>query len=115
MTSRGVSRASADAVKVERLCARLRASDRVNSTVKEKPDDELLTHYGLAKNGVLTNLGFLLIGGAPDRASLGSAPIVQVIKYDDRELKVAKWTRDNHEFSPIELVDVIWNSVPDFR
>ena len=54
-------------------------------SVKEKTDDELLTHYGLAKGDVLTNLGVLLVGGTRDRASLGSAPIVQAIKYDERE------------------------------
>lgn len=115
MTSLGVAAANADAAKVERLCERLRSSDRVKSTVKEKSDQELINHYGLTRNGLLTNLGILLIGGASDRASLGSSPIVQAIKYDDRELKVAKWSWDDHEFSPIDLVDVIWNAVPDFR
>jgi ATP-dependent DNA helicase RecG len=115
MTSLRVPRVNADAAKVERLCAGLRASDRVKPSVKEKTDDELLTHYGLAKDDVLTNLGVLLVGGARDRASLGSAPIVQAIKYDEREVKVAKWSWDDHELSPIELVDAIWNEVPDFR
>jgi ATP-dependent DNA helicase RecG len=83
--------------------------------VKEKTDGELLTHYGLAKGDVLTNLGVLLVGGTRDRARLGSAPIVQAIKYDDRDAKVAKWSWDDHELSPIELVDVIWSEIPDFR
>ncbi len=48
MTSQGVSRAHADGAKVASLCARLRASDRVKQSVKEKTDDELLTHYGVA-------------------------------------------------------------------
>jgi ATP-dependent DNA helicase RecG len=115
MTSQGVLRASADAAKVTGLCARLRASDRVKPSVKEKTDDELLTHYGLAKGDVLTNLGVLLVGGTRDRASLGSAPIVQAIKYDEREVKVAKWSWDDRDLSPIELIDAIWSEVPDFR
>ena len=115
MTSQGVPRANADAAKVASLCARLRASDRVKPSVKEKTDDELLTHYGLAKGDLLTNLGVLLVGGTRDRASLGSAPIVQAIKYDEREVKVAKWSWDDRELSPIELVDAIWSEVPDFR
>lgn len=115
MTSLGASRASADAAKVESLCARLRASDRVKPSVKEKTDDELLTHYGLAKDDVLTNLGVLLVGDRGARASLGSAPIVQAIKYDEREVKVAKWSWDDRTQSPIELVDTIWNEVTDFR
>jgi ATP-dependent DNA helicase RecG len=115
MTSQGVPRANADAAKVASFCARLRASDRVKPAVKEKTDDELLTHYGLAKGDVLTKLGVLLVGGQPDRAGLGSAPIVQAIKYDEREVKVAKWSWDDHERSPIELIDAIWNEIPDFR
>ena len=115
MTSLGVLRASADATKVASLCARLRASDRVKPSVKEKTDDELLTHYGLAKGDLLTNLGVLLVGSRQDRASLGSAPIVQAIKYDEREVKVAKWSWDDHELSPIELIDAVWSEVPDFR
>ena len=115
MTAQGVARTGADAAKVGSLCARLRASDRVKPSVKEKTDDELLMHYGLAKGNVLTNLGVLLVGGTRDRASLGSAPIVQAIKYDEREVKVAKWSWDDRTLSPIELVDVIWSEVPDFR
>ena len=115
MTSLRVARASADAAKVTSLCERLRASDRVKLSVKEKTDDELLTHYGLAKGDVLTNLGILLVGDRHARASLGSAPIVQAIKYDEREVKVSKWSWDDRTQSPIELVDAIWNEVTDFR
>ncbi|MCL4761454.1 MAG: putative DNA binding domain-containing protein [Burkholderiales bacterium] len=115
MTSLRVPRASADAAKVERLCAGLRASDRVKPSVKEKADEELLTHYGLAKGDLLTNLGILLVGDRHARASLGSAPIVQAIKYDEREMKVAKWSWDERTQSPIELIDVIWSEVSDFR
>jgi ATP-dependent DNA helicase RecG len=115
MTSLRAPRASADATKVTSLCERLRASDRVKPSVKEKTDDELLTHYGLAKGDALTNLGVLLVGDRHARASLGSAPIVQAIKYDEREVKVAKWSWDDRTQSPIELVDAIWHEVTDFR
>lgn len=115
MTSLRVPKASADATKVTSLCEQLRASDRVKPSVKEKTDDELLTHYGLAKGDVLTNLGVLLVGDRDSRASLGSAPIVQAIKYDEREVKVAKWSWDDRTQSPIELIDAIWNEVTDFR
>jgi ATP-dependent DNA helicase RecG len=87
----------------------------VKPSVKEKTYDELLAHYGLAKGDVLTNLGVLLVGGRQDRARLGTASIVQAIKYDEREVKVAKWSWDDHELSPIELVDAIWEGIPDFR
>src|SRR5262249_20186369 len=115
MTSQGVARANADAGKVERLCTSLRASDRVKPSVKEKTDDELLEHYGLAESDVVTNLGVLLMGRTRDRARLGSAPIVQAIKYDERGAKISKWSWDDHELSPIELVDAIWSEVTDFR
>lgn len=115
MTSQGVPRANADVAKVTALCARLRESDRVKPSVKEKLDAELLTHYGLAKGEVLTNLGVLLVGSRRDRAALGSAPIVQAIKYDERDVKVAKWSWDDHQLSPIELIDAIWGEIPDFR
>jgi ATP-dependent DNA helicase RecG len=115
MTSQGVPRANANAAKVASLCARLRASDRVKPSVKEKTDNELLTHYSLAKGDALTNLGVLLVGTRHGRAGLGSAPVVQAIKYDERDVKVAKWSWDDQELSPIELVDAIWNEVPDFR
>lgn len=115
MTSQGVSKANADAAKVGRFCALLRESDRVKPSVKEKTDTELLTHYGLSKGDVLTNLGVLLVGGTRDRARLGSAPIVQAIKYDERSAKVSKWSWDDHELCPIELADAIWNEVTDFR
>lgn len=115
MTSLRVPRVSADAAKVASLCVGLRASDRVKPSVKEKTDDELLTHYGLAKGDVLTNLGILLVGDRHARASLGSAPIVQAIKYDEREVKVAKWSWDDRTQSPIDLIDAIWSEVSDFR
>lgn len=115
MTSLRVPRTSADAAKVASLCAGLRASDRVKPSVKEKTNDELLTHYGLAKGDVLTNLGILLTGDRNARASLGSAPIVQAVKYDEREVKVAKWSWDDRTQSPIELIDAIWSEVSDFR
>lgn len=115
MTSLGAARANADRAKVASICARLRASDRVKASVKEKTDDELLAHYGLATGELLTNLGVLLVGSRDERARLGSAPIVQAIKYDERTVKVAKWTWDDHELSPIELIDATWSEISDFR
>lgn len=115
MTALGVPRASVDEAKLAQFSGGIRGSDRVKSSVKEKSDGELLDHYGLASGGVLANLGVLLLGRAADRAKLGSAPIVQAIKYDERETKVAKWSWDDHRLSPVELVDAIWEEIPDFR
>jgi ATP-dependent DNA helicase RecG len=115
MSSLAVMRADVDAALLARFVAGLRASDRVKASVKEKTDDELITHYGLATGEHLTNLGVLLVGRASDRARLGSAPIVQAIKYDERGAKVAKWTWDDHQLSPAELADAVWSELPDFR
>lgn len=98
-----------------RLLQQLRDSDRVKPGVKEKSDAELLQHYGLADGPWLTNLGVLLLGTARDRARLGSAPLVQAIKYDERGDKVNKWAWDDYTLSPVELVDAVWRGVPDFR
>lgn len=115
MTTLGAARTAADASKVASIVRRLRESERVKASVKEKSDDELLAHYGLANGDLLTNLGVLLVGSRTDRARLGSAPIVQAIKYDERGTKVNKLVWDDYELSPVELVDAIWEEVPDFR
>lgn len=115
MMTAGVRRQAADEAKVADLTSRLRASDRVASSVKEKTDHELLDHHALADGERLTNLGILLIGRPADRARLGSAPVVQAIKYDERGVKVSKLVWDDYTLSPIELVDVVWEQVPDFR
>ena len=115
MTSNGVSVAELDPAKVARFCSDLRSSDRVKASVKEKSNDELLIHYNLTDCGTLTNLGVLLLGSPRHRIRLGSAPVVQVIKYDELDVKVAKWCWDDHELSIIDLLDAIWNEVPDFR
>jgi ATP-dependent DNA helicase RecG len=115
ITNLGVPRTHTDSTRVAALTGRLRSSDRVNASVKEKSDDELLTHYGLAAGDLLTNLGILLIGSATDRVRLGSAPVIQAIRYDERGVKVSKQVWDDFALSPLELVDAVWEQVPDFR
>lgn len=115
MTTLGIRRNRADAGKVAGLAASIRRSDRVSSSVKEKSDDEVLEHYGLASGSLLTNLGVLLVGSRTDRAMLGTAPVVQAIKYDERGVKVGKQVWDDYQLSPHELVDAVWEQVPDFR
>ena len=115
MTSFHILRSAADPKKMGDLLKDLRASDRVKLSVKEKTDQELLDHYGLANGDDLTNLGILLIGIAADRARLGVAPIVQFIKYDELGNKVHKLQWDDYQLSPAELPDAIWRDIPDFR
>ena len=115
MTQLGVPRTAVDTAKLDAFVTGIRASSRVKGSVKEKTADELLTHYGLAGGATLTNLGVLLLGRALDRSRLGTAPIVQFIKYDERSQKVNKLPWDDYALSPVELVSAIWQEVPDFR
>jgi len=111
----GVPRGAADASKLAGFVQGIAASDRVKASVKEKGADALLTHYGLAQGQTLTRLGALLLGRTADRRALGTAPLVQAIKYDEHGQKINKWVWDDCELSPVELVDAVWREVPDFR
>jgi ATP-dependent DNA helicase RecG len=115
----GVPRSAVDADKLAAFVQGIAASGRVKDSVKEKGADALLTHYGLAAdtpNGpCLTRLGVLLLGRTQDRRALGTAPLVQAIKYDELGQKINKWVWDDCTLSPVELVDAVWREVPDFR
>lgn len=106
---------AADPRKLAGLFQHLRASDRLKPSVKEKSDAELLDHYCLSREGRLTNLGVLCVGTPAQRAQLGSAPVVQSIKYDERDQKVNKLVWDDHTLTPMELVEAVWAEIPDFR
>lgn len=110
-----VSRGEIDAAKFSTFVAAIRVSDRVKDSVKEKSADELLTHYGLADGATLTHLGVLLLGTSVQRRNLGTAPMVQAIKYDELGQKINKWLWDDYALSPVELVDAVWREVQDFR
>lgn len=110
-----VPHGAVDAVNLARYVQGIRASDRVKDSVKEKNADELLAHYGLAQGTTLTRLGVLLLGTMADRRALGTAPLIQVIKYDESGQKINKWTWDDYALSPVDLVDAVWREVPDFR
>jgi len=111
----GVGRTAADRDKLASFVTGVCASDRVKDSVKEKGADELLTHYALAHGPTLTRLGVLLVGATADRWALGTAPLVQAIKYDAQGQKVNKWVWDDAALSPVELVDAVWRELPDFR
>ena len=114
-TTLHVDRDAVDPVKLEKLINALRASDRVKASVKEKSADELLDHYHLAHGPYLTNLGILCLGQQRHRAQLASAPVIQFIKYDEHEQKVNKLVWDDQMASPMELIEAVWQEVPDFR
>ena len=110
-----VSREQADPPKLAVFTSGIRASDRVKASVKEKSDQELLGHYFLADGPFLTNLGILCVGRRQDRGRLGTAPVIQFLKYDERGEKINKLVWDEHDLSPMELVEAVWQGVPDFR
>ena len=60
-------------------------------------------------------MGILCVGHRGDRARLGSAPVVQFIKYDEKGKKINKLTWDDYSLNPWELVSVIWDEIPDWR
>lgn len=111
----GVPRENVDSVKLWSFAESIHSSKSVKDSVKEKTQDELLTHYGLALGKTLTRLGVLLVGTVADRWALGTAPIVQAIKYDAHGQKINKWVWDDCSLSPAELVDAVWREIPDFR
>lgn len=110
-----VPRGEVDPTKFTAFVTAIRASDRVKDSVKEKSPDELLTHYALASGETLTHLGVLLLGTSVQRRNLGTAPLIQAIKYDELRQKINKWLWDDYSLSPIELVDEVWRTVQDFR
>ena len=110
-----VPRSGTDGAKLAAFVAGIRASDRVKASVKAKSPDELLDHYGMTDGAWLTHLGVLLVGVTADRRRLGTAPLVQAIKYDERGQKINKWLWDDYALSPVELPDAIWREVADFR
>ncbi|MDR3159330.1 MAG: putative DNA binding domain-containing protein [Zoogloeaceae bacterium] len=114
-TTLHVPRTERDSGKFRRLLEALRASDRVKASVKEKGDEELLDHYQLAQDEYLTHLGILCIGKRQHRAQLTTAPVIQFIKYDEHIQKVNKLVWDDHALNPVELIEAVWQDVPDFR
>lgn len=114
-TTLQVPRSAVDGSKLNHLHQKILASKQAKPSVKEKSIAELLEHYHLAHGEFLTHLGILFIGTQYHRALLVTAPIIQCIKYDAREQKVQKIIFDDHTLNPIELVEAVWNEVPDFR
>lgn len=107
---------SADAVKLRGFIEDVHQSDRVSQFVKEKSTEETLAYYQMIDDdGLLTNLGVLWVGKAEQRARLLYSPIVQYIKYDEKEDKVAKHVWDDYRYNPKELIQSIWETVPDWK
>lgn len=113
-TTKQIPRTSFDQQKKKDFIDAIKKSDRVSPFIKEKTDEEILDHYFLAKDNVLTNLGILWIGKREDRASLLYAPTIQFIRYDQYETKIKKITFDDHSKNPIELLEAVLD-LPDWN
>lgn len=106
----------ADLNKTSRLIERIKSSDRVSEFIKGQTDSEILQYYSLIDEGYnLTNLGVLWLGKQPQRARLLYSPTVQYIKYDAAGQKIFKKVWDDYALSPSELIEDIWNSIPDWK
>ncbi len=114
-TSLRIGVSEVDHEKLDGVVQGLRRSEKVSASVKEKTPGELMEHYGLAKDGWLTNLGVLFVGGKPARSELSTAPMVRFFKLDDIGEKVNEISWADHTLNPIELVDAVWRGIPDFR
>ena len=105
-----------DQAKLSRLLEKIRMSDRVSQFVKEKTQEEILEYYSLVgEEGFLTNLGVLWLGTQPQRARLLYSPTVQFIRYDAGGNKVFKQVWDDYSLNPDELLEDVWNSIPDWK
>ena len=107
----------ADPEKLENLLRNLKLSDRVSNFVKQKEIKEILDHYFLTDpdSDCMTNLGVLFIGRQTQRGRIPNAPIVQCIKYDQYGEKVNKWVWDDYTKNPCEMLNAIWNVIPEWK
>ena len=105
-----------DKNKLTRFLNDIQQSQRVSDFVKQKSEEELLNHYQfIDSDGNLTNLGILWIGTQQQRARLLYAPVVQFIKYNERGEKVRKEVWDDFSLNPKELIEAIWNTLPEWK
>ncbi|MBQ3595940.1 MAG: putative DNA binding domain-containing protein [Bacteroidales bacterium] len=106
-----------DPIKLESLLSKLNSSERVSSFVKQKEIKELLDYYFLTEeeSDKMTNLGVLFIGTQSQRGRLMNSPVVQCIKYDENGEKVQKYLWDDFLRTPEEIIEDIWQRVPDWK
>lgn len=106
-----------DRDKLSDFIARIKDSDRVSDFVKEKETKEILDYFGLTKEDgdEMTNLGVLFIGTQSQRGNMLHSPIIQCIKYDTEGEKVQKYLWDDYTMNPIEMIESVWERVPDWK
>ncbi len=107
----------ADPEKLKKFLNAIRSSDRVSNFVKNKEDREIMSHFFLIdeNSNNMTNLGVLFIGTQAQRGRIYNSPIIQCIKYDENGEKVKKYLWDDFSMSPDELIQDVWDSIPEWR
>lgn len=110
-----VRRTDFDSKKLHNFIEDIKSSSRVSSFIKEKSNDEILDYYFFTEGDYLTNLGVLWIGKRNHRAKLLYAPSAQYIKYDEEDQKINKIVWDDFSLNPKEMIEEIWNTIPDWK
>lgn len=107
----------ADPEKLSSFIKLLKKSDRVSSFVKQKETKEILDFYYLTDpdSDRMTNLGVLFIGKQTQRGRIQNAPVIQCIKYDQNGEKVNKWLWDDYTMNPYEMINSVWERVPEWK
>lgn len=107
----------ADPDKLASFIKLLKKSDRVSNFVKQKETKEILDFYYLTDpdSGKMTNLGVLFIGKQTQRGRIQNAPVIQCIKYDQNGEKVNKWLWDDYTMNPYEMINNVWERVPEWK
>ena len=108
---------NADEEKLKWFVEKIKTSDRVSDFVKQKDTKEMLDYYYMTdpESERMTQLGVLFIGKQTQRGRIMNAPVVQCIKYDQYGEKVNKWLWDDFSKNPYEIIDEIWNSIPEWK
>jgi len=90
-------------------------SSRATLYVKRKSIDELLEHYLFVDGNYLTNLGVLWLGKRNDRAKLLYSPTIHFLKFDEQGQKVNKILWEDYSKNPKELIEAVWEEIPDWK
>lgn len=106
-----------DASRLEYILTSLRSSDRVSDFIKEKTDIELLRYFALLSedNDLMTFLGVTFLGTQTQRQRISNAPTLQCFKFDEYGEKINKWTWDDYTSAPDEIIEQVWQTIPDWK
>ena len=89
---------------VKKFANDIRESDRVKDHVKQMSDLEIMEHYNLIDEEIVTNLGVLWLGNAKQRSRISFPITVQYIVYNHLEQKVRKIEWHDNVLNPKELL-----------